>query len=201
MKDRDYSTFLGVVNRRIAQGGAASLPSIFHSVRRIPYGAAGQRDPSKVFENNVGSCSGKHILLRDLLRNAEFEAEIITIFTHFNKLIPDSAHMPEGLRRMIREEDVPDFHHYVRARHFGGEWHRLDATWHDALSVYGFPVNGGWRGKGHTQLAGNPIEEFPPVEDIADFKCRLLTRLSDVQREIRSRFFDLLIGWVDSRNA
>ncbi|MBF6569758.1 MAG: transglutaminase domain-containing protein [Candidatus Binataceae bacterium] len=172
------------------------MPEIFHFVRRIPYGAAGQRDPRMVYENNVGSCSGKHILLRDLLRKVHFEAEVVTISTYFNQGVPAHESMPAELRRMIRSEEVLDFHHYVRAREAGGIWLKLDATWHDRLAGYGFPVNDRWNGAGDSHLAGAPIEEYPPVEDVGALKQELLGKLSVEERDLRSRFFLLLTGWI-----
>jgi hypothetical protein len=85
-------------------------------VRRIPYGSTGERDPVRIIANNLGSCSGKHILLRDVLRETGREAEIITMFTHFNRGIPSHPAMPPDLRAMVEGEDVCDFHHYVRVR-------------------------------------------------------------------------------------
>ncbi len=118
-----YQEFL----RKIPEDGRLRLVQLYHAVRNIPYGAAGVRDPVKVIENNAGSCSGKHLLLRDLLWAENYETEVITIYTHFNKEVPLHESYPDELARMIREEIVYDFHHYVRAR-IDGSWLRLDAT-------------------------------------------------------------------------
>jgi len=74
--------------------GSTNITDVYHAVRKIPYGSTGERDPLKVIANNLGSCSGKHVLLRDLLREVGWGAEIITMFTYFNRGIPSHPAMP-----------------------------------------------------------------------------------------------------------
>lgn len=194
--ERSYEKFLENAIRAITTDADPGIAPIYHAVRRIPYGAAGRRDPREVYESNVGSCSGKHILLRDLLRRAGVDAEVITMFAHFNKAIPDHEAFPDELRYLIRNENICDFHHYVRTKSEDGAWQRLDATWHDALERYGFPVNNGWSGEGDTMIAAEAIREYPPEEDVAALKLRLLNGLTRDQRRQRERFFKLLGDWI-----
>ena len=112
MQGADYRAILP----SIAARDPVRLCNIYHTVRRIPYGRTGQRDPATVVETNVGSCSGKHILLRGLLRAAKFDAEIITMFTHFDQGIPFNASYPHALRELLGAGEICDFHHYVRVR-------------------------------------------------------------------------------------
>jgi Transglutaminase-like superfamily len=191
MPKATYRTFL----KKRLNAGSTSVTDVYHAVRKIPYGSTGERNPAKVIANNLGSCSGKHILLRDLLREVGWEAEIITMFTHFNRGIPSHPAMPTDLRAMIDGEDVCDFHHYVRVRMHGG-WRKLDATWHDALIPYGFPVNRDWKGDSDTVLAATPIREYPAVEDLVTWKEQLLTQLTSEQREFRGKFFTRLTEWM-----
>lgn len=190
MSSSSYRDFL-----RNRLGSGTGPAAIYHAVRNIPYGSTGERDPVKVLANNLGSCSGKHILLRDLLRETGHTAEIITIFTYFNKSTPSHAAMPADLREMIEGEPIADFHHYVRVN-AGGRWLKLDATWHDPLIPYGFPVNRDWNAEGDTELASIPLHEYPPVENLAERKTELLTELSPEDRRIRERFFRRLTEWI-----
>jgi hypothetical protein len=192
MAESSYRSFL---RQRLQEGAPATLTAIYHAVRRIPYGSTGERDPVKIIASNLGSCSGKHILLRDLLRETGREAEVITMFTHFNRGIPSHPSMPGDLRAMVEGGPIGDFHHYVRVR-TGRRWTRLDATWHDALVPYGFPVNRDWSGHGNTMLAARPIREYPAVEDLAAWKVQLLTELDPEERELRARFFRRLTEWM-----
>ena len=175
--------------------GSRDVPEVYHAVRNIPYGSTGERDPLKVIANNLGSCSGKHILLRDLLREVGWQAEIITMFTHFNRGIPSHPAMPAELRAMIDGQDICDFHHYVRVRMREG-WRKLDATWHDALIPFGFPVNRDWNGKSDTALAAKPIREYPSVEDLIAWKQQLLAQLTPQERDLRANFFRCLTEWM-----
>src|SRR5258708_19658974 len=100
-----YRTFL----KKRFKGSATNVTDIYHAVRNIPYGSTGERDPVKVIANNLGSCSGKHILLRDLLREVGWEAEVITMFTHFNRGIPSHPPMPTKLPPIIQRKDLLHF--------------------------------------------------------------------------------------------
>ncbi len=172
-----------------------TLPQIYHHVRNIPYGATGNRDPRVVYERHIGSCSGKHILLRDLLRESGYVAEIITMFTYFNESTPVHDSFPDELKEISKGERVADFHHYVRAAKQGA-WLHLDATWHDRLKSFGFQVNTGWSGTGNTRLASVTEKEYPNDEDIAELKKRLIASLPRSQRHIRARYFQLLTEWI-----
>lgn len=181
--------------RRLDPQGRPGVVRVYHAVRNIPYGSTGERDPVRVLQVNLGSCSGKHILLRDLLRRVGHRADVITVFAYFNKGFPDHPGFPPEMRRIIRAERVPDFHHYVRLER-DGRVQRLDATWDDKLIPYGFPVNRDWDGTGDTRLAAEPIREYPPREDLAAFKTELLATLSPEQRELRLRFLRLVTEWM-----
>src|SRR5437764_13321146 len=182
-----YATFV----RKHVKNKESELAGLYHAVRNIPYGSGGDRDPQKVITNNVGSCSGKHILLRDLLRETGHDAEIITIFAHFNRGVPSHPSMPTDLRAMIEGDPVYDFHHYVRV--LGDHhWLKLDATWDDTLTPFGFRVNGNWRGQGDTVLAARPVREDPAFEDVAARKAELLAPWSPAEHENRDRFSERL---------
>jgi hypothetical protein len=197
MARRNYRDFLDAVARRDPR---LPLIRIYHAVRNIPYGSTGVREPMEVIENNFGSCSGKHLLLRDLLREEGFEAEIITMFTYFNRDMPIHESYPAELKRLCRETDVPDFHHYVRVR-VNGDWLRLDATWHDRLISYGFPVNQAWSGEGDTILAATAIEEYPNIEDLIPRKEELVLSLPADQRNRPARFFQLVTEWISGLSS
>lgn len=187
-----YTKFLrGVITDRKLE----TLPMIYHQVRNIPYGSNGNRQPRVVYESNVGSCSGKHILLRDLLRQAGFEAEIITMFTYFNESTPVCDSFPKELKALGAGARIPDFHHYVRAKN-QGRWVKLDATWHDKLKAFGFKVNNDWSGDGDTELASVPEREYANEEDIIPFKAHLVDSLPSDQREIRAKYFELVTKWI-----
>ncbi|HZZ44816.1 MAG TPA: transglutaminase domain-containing protein, partial [Tepidisphaeraceae bacterium] len=138
-----YDQFLN----QIPPSSNPPLVSIYHAVRNLPYGSIGQRDPADVLTNRRGSCSGKHLLLRNLLRRTGHEAHIITMFTHFESRLTPHPSFPPELNDLLTQGQVPDFHHYVRARPTpDSPWLNLDATWHDPLTPYSFPVNSSFDG-------------------------------------------------------
>ncbi|MEH6629710.1 MAG: hypothetical protein V7776_02725 [Halopseudomonas aestusnigri] len=153
-----------------------------------------------VYEQNRGTCSGKHILLRDLLRVANYKADVLTVFTHFNKNIPIHASMPDQLLGLIREGEVPDYHNIVqlRLKDVNGYVRAflLDATWPDDMGCYGFQVNTSWRGSIDTIAAGPLLETQPICEDVVAQKKQLLHNLSEDKLETRTLFLDLLTHWI-----
>jgi len=171
-----------------------SLPvavALFHLVRNFRYVSNGQRDPSWVLENQAGSCSGKHILLRDLLRAAGFKADVQTVEGDFAAGVPAAPTFSPELKTMLEEAGIHDYHHVVSLE-LDGETILLDATWPDSLKPYGFPVNDAWRGVGQTALALKPDRFLGAVEDIVPFKVDLIEKLPDDERQRRQDFLSLL---------
>lgn len=191
-----YATKLDAFLERLApEGGKPDVPAIFHAVRNIRYASRGNRTPEAVLDNNEGSCSGKHILLRDLLRRAGETADVEIVEGDFAAGMPEVETMSEPLRRWVRDGGIHDFHNYVVWRGPVREL-KLDATWSDAMAPLGFPVNAGWAGEGDTQLALEPYGVKMRVEDVIFHKGRLLTTLSEDEAEDRRAFLELLTNWI-----
>lgn len=193
-KDSSFAAAAGVREPDRAAGIEEAV-ALFHFVRQFRYLSDGVRDPQKVYERRAGSCSGKHILLRNLLRGVGHDAEVETIEGDFSKRIPCLASFPAELKAMIREGAVPDFHHYVRL-HWQGRALALDATWPDSLQPFGFPANLSWNGQGDTELAVEPARHLGAVEDVVALKQACIASLSDAQRARRGRFLELLGEWM-----
>jgi hypothetical protein len=194
--DNRLDTFLDQVS---PASGGAGVPAIFHAVRNIRYASRGDRTPLGVLDSNEGSCSGKHILLRDLLRRAGEIADVEIVEGDFAAGLPVADTMPEALQRWIRNGGIRDFHNYVVWRGPEREL-KLDATWHDALTRFGFPVNSSWAGEGDTKLALEPLGVKAREEDLINIKARLLTALSENEAADRKAFLELLTDWI-SKNA
>ncbi|MCW2306602.1 hypothetical protein [Rhodobium gokarnense] len=180
--------------------GLARAVALFHHVRRFTYLSDGVRDPKIVAARRAGACTGKHLVLRELLREEGFSAGVETVEGDFAAGIPISETMGPDLQSMIAEAGVTDFHNIVRL-----DWHgrsmALDATWNDALIPYGFPVNDDWTGGGDTELALRPVRSHGIVEDVIAFKEESLARLSREDRIRRGRFLSLLSDWITSLKA
>lgn len=173
----------------------ASTPEVFHAVRNIAYGRVGGRSAEAVILHNMGSCSGKHILLRDALRLLKHTADVETVKGDFAASVPVHPTMPDALQVFCRDGGITDFHNYVVWNSPAGEI-KLDATWSDGLIAKGFPGNHDWNGIGDTKLALEPESVLDRVEDVPSYKAFLLGLLSEDQRLQREKFLTLLTDWV-----
>ena len=178
--------------------GHAAVVACYHEVRNFDYVSDGVRDPETVLGRRAGSCSGKHIVLRDSLRALGEEASIETVEGDFAAGIPDHETMPATLRAFVRDKAVRDFHQFVVWESADGD-RRLDATWPDRLEPYGFVVNGSWRGTGDTALALDPVRFCGRIENIQTRKSELIEGLAPDERDRRDAFLKVLSRWLTSQ--
>ena len=167
----------------------------YRKVRDIPYGSIGERDPEVVVRKNLGSCSGKHLLLYRLFKQIGLECRLVTCLHYFNEAIPKRNDYPDKLKKIVTSYKIPDFHHYIKMKR-KGKWLDVDATWDQVLADYGFPVNLEWNGEENTIIAVKPIRFFQETENIIDLKIRLINQLNPVERKIRAEFMALLTQWM-----
>jgi hypothetical protein len=171
-----------------------ALVRVFEAVRDIPYGSTGEREPEKIVTQNLGSCSGKHLLLSKLFGLLGFENKIVTCLHHFNEAFPDRNDYPDRFKQILRNHNVIDFHHFVNLKR-GDRWLSVDATWDRRLQKFGFPVNIGWKGDTDTTVAVKPIRFYPETDDLIELKVKLINELPQHDKEIRAEFMRLLTEW------
>ncbi|MDQ7251087.1 hypothetical protein [Dongia sedimenti] len=176
-------------------GREISVPAVFDAVRNLAYASNGQRRPEIVIETRSGSCTGKHILLRDLLRHLGETAEVELVEGDFAAGMPAVESMPIALQEQIRSAGVTDIHCYVVWRSREREL-KLDATWPDSLRDMGFPVNDRWDGTGDTEIALTPVAIKGRPDDVIGKKESLLASLSEEQQARRRAFLALLTQWL-----
>ncbi len=169
--------------------------SVFQKIRDIPYGSTGAREPEVIVRNNLGSCSGKHILLDHLFIKLGLQSKIMTCLHHFDLALPTGIDYPQRLQEIIRDHRVLDFHHFIKLK-VDGEWFNVDVTWDSPLNAYEFPVNLHWKGRGHTTIAVQPIKFYPETENIIALKEQLIRELPSKERRIRAEFLELLTEWL-----
>ncbi|MFK7762508.1 MAG: hypothetical protein AB8B62_04545 [Roseobacter sp.] len=192
----DNADLIDAFKARNQLSEAPEVADVFHAVRRIPYGSRGGRDLRTVVEHNEGSCSGKHILLRALLRHSGHQAEIETVRGDFTSRLTVHASMSPDLQGMCRDGGVVDFHQYVVWTGAEGAL-KLDATWSDGPIQHGVPGNQDWSGSGDTTLALTPDAVLERVEDVPTYKQSLLACLSPEDQRHRLAFLSLLTEWVE----
>ncbi|HID42165.1 MAG TPA: hypothetical protein EYP30_00030 [Archaeoglobaceae archaeon] len=77
-----------------------TLIRIFERVRDIPYGIINSRNPEDVYRKNKGTCSGKHLLLKELYLTLGMRVKDVICF-HLNEELPrniDYRTIPEELQ-------------------------------------------------------------------------------------------------------
>jgi hypothetical protein len=172
-----------------------TLICVYEKVRDIPYGSTGERQPEKIVQENLGSCSGKHLLLSNLLTLLGFENKIVTCLHHFNQALPPNNEYPKRFEQILRNHRVIDFHHFVKLKR-GTRWLNLDATWDPLLHRFGFPVTFDWKGATDTIIAVKPILFYPESDDLIGLKKKLIAELPQEDQEIRAEFMKLLTDWM-----
>lgn len=178
-----------------ARTGRATVPAIFHAVRNLTYASDGNRAPDMVIATGKGSCTGKHLLLRDLLRHVGEAADVEFIEGDFAASMPVVPSMPEELKGWVSAGGIADFHCYVVWQ--GGEREvKLDATWPDRMAPLGYQVNADWDGSGDTRVAIASGVIRGRAEDVLARKAALLATLTEKQINDRLRFLKLLTEWM-----
>ena len=172
-----------------------SLIRVFKAVRDIPYGSTGEREPEKIVNENLGSCSGKHLLLSRLFDLLGVENKIVTCLHHFNEALPVGNDYPDHFKQIFHNHNIIDFHHFVKLKR-SGRWLNIDATWDCHLHNFGFPVNFGWKGYNDTTVAVRPIRFYPETDDLIELKIRLLNELPQHDKAIRAKFLSMLTEWL-----
>lgn len=174
-----------------------ALVCAFKRVRDIPYGSIGERKPQQIIQRNLGSCSGKHLLLSRLFETQGYDTRIVTCMHYFNDAMPSGNVYPTPLLNILSKERVIDFHHYVLLKR-AGTWLTVDATWDIGLSALGFPVNTSWNGRTDTALAVVPVKYYDDTNDLIGLKKKLLSELPPHDRRVRLEFMRALTQWLES---
>jgi len=170
-----------------------TLIRIFERVRDIPYGVINSRNPEDVYRKNKGTCSGKHLLLKELYLALGMQVKDVICF-HLYEELPRNIDYPLELRKILEEnEGVPDFHNFIQI-YINNNWITLDATFDKSLEGY-FVVNE-WDGKSDTKLSVNPLR-FWELEKPLEFKVRMLNQLPLEIQKGRELFLKKFSEWIE----
>lgn len=78
---------------KIVKEWSGSLPleqkivRLLEKVRDIPFGSMDLRDPEDVYQKNMGICSGKNLLLRELYDEIDIKTKDMLTLHRFNDLV------------------------------------------------------------------------------------------------------------------
>ena len=117
--------------------------SLFRQVRDIPYRLGLDGNPNKLFRENAGNCTRKHLrLIPDLVRLGYTVKLGVTEFDW--RELPVPSEILKLLRNPI------DTHLFLYVSLNGNEM-KVDATWDSSLQSLGFKIND-WNGYSSTDL-------------------------------------------------
>jgi hypothetical protein len=162
-------------------------------VRDIPYGNIGSRDPLDVLNNNQGTCSGKHELLKLFYRELNIPIRDMIAWHRFKDM---KVAYPENVLELLNNNDIIDPHNYFQI-YVNEKWIDVDITWDKPLKGLGFIVNEGWDGKTGMELCVVPYEILQ-VEDPIQFKKENVDKLPEEVKNNRKKFLELMTEWLVS---
>lgn len=160
-------------------------------VRDIPYGSIGSRNPEDILKSNMGTCSGKHFLLKDIYEYLGFEVKDMIAIHFFNNM---PVKLSDKIVELLNEGKIPDPHNFLRVKRFD-KWLDIDITWDKYLSGLGFEVNENWDGKSNMNICVVP-EEILEVENPLEFKEKFTTELDEKTQNRRKKFINELSEYL-----
>ena len=160
-------------------------------VRDIPYGVVGSRDPYDVYENNMGTCSGKHELLKDLYHYLGIKTQDYIAMHRFKDF---SVTYPPNLMTILNRSDIVDPHNFFKIFQ-DNKWITIDITWDKPLKKLGFIFNDNWDGKTDMLIAVKPIEIIQTNHPL-QVKEEKLASLSESTQNDRKLFIKELSQWL-----
>jgi hypothetical protein len=168
-------------------------------VRDMPHERASDTRLETLIEEWRGTCSGKHLLLAQLLGELGHDSMLMTALHEFTPA--NSPWLPPHLLAEVERAPIPDVHNFLMVESQSG-WFAVDATWPLGVRALGLPANEAWA-PGRNMTVAADIDEIYDVPDDADpmqFKARLLEdhvgAPGTPARERRERFIEALSAWV-----
>lgn len=188
-----------MIREFLAQSGTADLRGnarivrLAHAVCSIPWGEA--RTAEDVLKKNVGTCTGKHLLLQACCKELgiAFRPVVCTFFWSKQGIA-----FPENLTAILAEGEWEHGHNFVQIQNTMKEWIDLDITWDPQLSSYGFAtLPEAWDGE--TSFVGvQRMEKRWESAEVSEKKKEIIEALSPDAQRRRDHFLKEFIHWIDS---
>jgi len=166
--------------------------TLFEIIRDIPYGSIGSRNPLDVYHQNMGTCSGKHALLKALYVELGLEVKDFIVMHSFNNL---PVKYPENIQKILSKNTILDPHNFIKIK-INDEWLTIDVTWDKGLKKLGFPLNESWNGKSNLDILVAYEGEIIETDNPIDLKMELLKKLPTQDQKNREKFINKLTEWL-----
>ena len=167
---------------------------IFEKVRDIPYGSIASRQGIDVYNNNQGTCSGKHQLLKALYLEMGIPVKDFIILHNFNNL---PAAFPVNIQQIFKEQTVTDPHNFIKIK-INDKWIAVDATWDIGLKKLGFPINENWNGTSDMEISVSLGGEIFETDNPLYLKEQLIKNLSNDVVTARKLFLKECTQWLNN---
>ena len=196
-----HERFAATARKLLAQATRPPLPELFAFVQTLPYRWPGPRDALHCLEHGWGTCSGKNMLLFELLRAAGVPCAHTLII---GDLTVNPPAVPAALRAILAEGPLPDVHAALTALGPAGPV-TVDASWDPPLATLDFPVAQNWDGLSDTPLAITPSAVYAvcshdPVAEKELLRGRVFGGRPELLAR-RDRYLQLLSDWIAEERA
>lgn len=176
-----------LLDSKFTSKGDELFKAVTFYVRDIPYGSIGSRSSVDVLNQNMGTCSGKHFLLKEIYEYLGYKVKDGIAYHNFNDL---KVQLSDELMDILHQGIIPDPHNFLKVE-FGGEWLDIDVTWDIALGELGFETNQDWDGKSNMRLCV-VAKSVETVEDGLKVKEEFVEKLDQESKERRKLFIEIL---------
>ncbi len=134
------------------------IAELYKKVQNVPYYCLEEKDFTKLFELNKGSCAEKNTYLGEAYKKFGLDVKYYLISFNWSRL-PIPSYVLEKLNDIIGK-------HLALKAKINENWLWVDATWDPPLEKAGFPVTKNWEGTSDTKLAVKPLKivEFEPEQ-------------------------------------
>jgi len=163
-------------------------------VRDIPYGVIGSRAAEDVFQKNMGTCSGKHNLLKELYQELGIKTQDSVAMHRFKNM---SVEFPSDIKEILNRSDIVDPHNFFKME-VDGNWIIVDVTWDKPLKKLGFTVTENWDGKTDMPIAVVADEIIETNDPLAIKEEKIGKLPAEVQAD-RELFLKKLSDWLKTQ--
>lgn len=196
-----HERFATTARALLAGAKRPPLVELFAFVQALPYRWPGPRDALHCLDHGWGTCSGKNMLLFELLRATGVPCAHTLIV---GDLTLNPPAVPATLRAVLDEGPLPDVHAALTALGPAGPV-TVDASWDPPLARLGFPVAPNWDGATDTPLAITPSAIYAvcghdPVAEKELLRGRIFGRRPELLAR-RDRYLQLLSDWIAEERA